>query len=155
MNIRPKALMVVIAVVALLTALFGLYYNGISMFTAIIGGFSDLTTQHGLSHFYPAFYTMSAVCILCYALLLTCSIALLRSRLRWSRLLTGVLIFEVVYFFVVAVLLKAPTIGLSIAAAMGVANGGLMVQFIILFPLWAPFALRWASRRLENETLAT
>ena len=98
---------------------------------------SPTITQRGLSYFYPAFYTMSAVCVVCYVLLLACSTALLRSRVRWSGLLTGVLVFEVVYFFAVAALWMVPTIGQSVAGATGVANGGLMAQFIILFPLWA------------------
>jgi hypothetical protein len=154
MNAIPKALMVVTAVVALLAALLGLWYNGTTMLIAIRGGFSKTIKEPGLSHFYPAFYTMSAICVVCYLLLLACGIALLRSRVRWSQLLTGVLIFEVVYVFVVAALWMAPTIGRSVAAATGLANGGLMAQFIILFPLWAPLALWWAGRRLESDTYA-
>ncbi len=47
----------------------------------------------------------------------------------------------------IGILWTVPKIGLSVAGATGAANGGLMAQFIILFPLWAPFAVHWARKR--------
>ena len=41
-----------------------------------------------------------------------------------------------------------PDIGMSIGAATGVANGGLVIQGITLFPLWGPLLVTWAARRM-------
>jgi len=64
-----------------------------------------------------------------------------------------VVLFEVMYFFFIAMLWIHPEFGLSIGAATGVANGGLMFQFLIGFPLWAPLAVIWARYRFGNESL--
>jgi len=144
-----------VGIISVLTALIGLSYNGLGLITSIRGGFSELVTERGLSYFYPAFYVMSAICVLCYLLLLGCGVDLIRVRLRWSRLLTGVLIFEIIYFIAVSASWMAPTLGKSVAAATGVANGGMMFQFGILFPLWAPLVLYWARRRLEYKSRPT
>jgi hypothetical protein len=61
-----------------------------------------------------------------------------------------VLLFEVIYFLSVSLLWTRLTSGMSVAAATGVANGGLMVQFVILFPLWGPLVLWWAKKRLDQ-----
>ena len=151
MNNTPRILVIVVGVVAALAALFGLYYNGMTIVIALRGGFSDLVAQKGLTFFYLAFYVMSATCVICYFLLLVLGIELLRMRLRWSWLLIGVLLFEIVYFLSLGILWLLPSVGMSIAAATGVANGGLMAQFIILFPLWAPLVLWWARRKIEHE----
>jgi hypothetical protein len=141
----------VVALVGILTALFGIYYSGISVFAALGGRFSDLVVRQKLAYFYPAFYGMSGICIVCYLLLLMSGVNLLRAQLRWGWLLTGVLAFEVIYFFGVGALWLFPAIGMSVGAATGVANGGLMAQFLILFPLWAPVVLWWAMRKVEHE----
>lgn len=62
------------------------------------------------------------------------------------------LLFEIVYFFSLGMLWLAPSMGMSVAAATGVANGGLMAQFLILFPLWAPLLAFWARRHLNDST---
>lgn len=80
--------------------------------------------------------------------MIVCAIDLLRFRLRTGRLLAFVLVFEVGYFFAVGSMWREPTVGSSIAAATGIANGGLMVQFLILFPVWGPTAM-WASGLLQ------
>ena len=151
MNIRPKVSVIAVGVVGLITALFGLWYNGTTFLTALRGGFSDLVTQQRLTYFYPAFYVMSCICLGCYVLLLLCGVDLLRARLRCFWLLTGVLVFEVIYFFLVAMSWLVPSVGMSVASATGVANGGLTIQFVILFPLWAPAVLWWARMKLEYE----
>lgn len=48
---------------------------------------------------------------------------------------------EVAYLFAVASICLAPEIARSIGPLVGVANGGLMAQFGILLPLWAPLLL--------------
>ena len=93
---------------------------------------------------------MSTICIVCYILLMVTGVQFVRGKTGLARLFTGVLIFEVVYFFSVAMMWLMPKIGMSVAAASGVANGGLAFQIITLFPLWAPFTVRWAIRNQEE-----
>jgi type IV secretory pathway VirB2 component (pilin) len=150
MSNLPRISVMIVGAVGTIAGLLGLCYNGMTLTVAFRGGFSDLVKQHGLSVFYPAFYTMSGICVGCYLLVLACGIALLRGRLRWARFLTGVLLFEVIYFLSVSLLWTRLTSGMSVAAATGVANGGLMVQFVILFPLWGPLVLWWAKKRLDQ-----
>ena len=148
MNKLPKISVICVGVVGGLTALFGLDYNFSTLATALTGRFPHLVNQQ---YFYPSFYVMSCICIACYILLLLCSLDLLRVRLRGFWLFTGVLWFEVIYFFSIAIFWGISSIGMSVAGATGVATGGLMVQFMILFPLWAPIVLWWARKKLEHE----
>ena len=77
------------------------------------------------------------------------SIDLIRGHFRTVMPFTVVVIAEVVYFFSISILWLVPKINMSVAAATGVANGGLMIQFIILLPIWAPIVLRVAKRKQE------
>jgi hypothetical protein len=88
--------------------------------------------------------------------LLVCGVDLVRSRLRWTRLVIFILLFEVGYFFAVGLLWLEPTIGRSDAAATGVANGVLIAQFAILLRLWEPLLQWWAnSKRPVQDSAAT
>jgi hypothetical protein len=138
---------IIVGVFAILTALFGLYYNATSLMVAFRGAFDQVVKQDDEPYFYPAFYIMSVVCLLCYVALVVCGFDLVRCRLRWSGLAIFILLLEVGYFFAVGSLWFEPTIGGSVAAATGVANGGLMAQFVILFPLWGPLTLWWARSK--------
>jgi hypothetical protein len=138
----------------LLTTAFGLYYNAASMSAAFRGAFDPLLQQSDLPYFYHAFFIMSAICIVCYVVLFLCGVDLVRSRLRGSRLVILVLLFEVGFFLAVASLWREPTIGPSVGAATGVANGGMMAQFMILLPIWAPLLLWWAKARQGSATFA-
>jgi hypothetical protein len=149
MNDRQRANFpsILVGVVLVIAAGLGLLYNAMTLNAAWAGAFAQLSSDENLPYFYHALGLMSAFCILCYLTLIVCGIDLVRSRLRWSRLVTLILILEVGYFFAVGSLWLEPTIGHSVAAATGVANGGLMVQFAILLPLWAPLVLWWARSR--------
>jgi hypothetical protein len=149
---RIQRSVVFVAAVSIIAGLFGLYYNGEGLLAAFGGRFSDLVAQQKLTGFYAAFYTMSGICMACYLLLLASGVNLLRGLLRWSVVLTAVVIFEVLYFFAIGALWLSP-FGMSVGAATGVANGGLMVQFLVLFPLWAPVLLWRARRRATDEPL--
>jgi hypothetical protein len=144
---RANVPAVVVGVFAVITALLGLLYNATTAATAWRGAFDSMLKQDEYPYFYQAFFIMSGVCVFCFIVLLVCGVDLVRSRLRWARLLSLVLLFEVGYFFAAGSLWREPTIGLSVAAATGVANGGLMAQFIILLPFWAPLLLWWARSR--------
>jgi hypothetical protein len=139
--------MMTVGVIALLCAAFGLYYNASSLLVSFHGAFSEVTQKEDQPYFYTAFYIMSVICIICYALLLWCGVEFVCLKFARAWLFTGLLVFEVVYFFCIGLLWMVPRIGMSVAGATGVANGGLMVQFIIVFPLWAPFVVHWARKR--------
>jgi len=135
----PSVIATAIGIVALLCAAFGVFYNVNSCTVAMRGGFDSLVAQHELSRFYPAFFIMSAICVTFYILLFWCGVQFLRRRSRAVLPFTVLMIVEVVYFFTIALFgLHVPELGISIAAAYGVANGGLMAQFVILFPVWGP-----------------
>jgi len=139
--------MKIIGVFSIVLAGLGLSYNA----TTLFGDFSEVVEEREIPHFYPAFYAMSAICIICYALLVLCGIQFLRLRTGLLALFIALLVFEVVYFFSIVMLWGIPKLGMSVAAATGVANGGLVFQGLILFPLWAPFVARWAAKRTSDS----
>ena len=141
-----KVILRVIGLISIILAGLGLWYNSKTLFA----DYSDVFTDRSIPYFYPAFYTMSAICIICYVVLIIIGIQFLRLRTGLRRIFAGVLIFEFIYFFSLGFLWLPPDIGRSIGAATGVANGGLMLQAFILFPLWAPFAVGWAGRNIEK-----
>lgn len=140
-----------VGIVAGMLALLGLWYNASYLRVGLTGGFSEVVKKYNIPHFYGAYYTMTAVCVLCHLLLLFCGVQLVRMRTRVFPFFVGVLAFEVAYFLIImAVCWTLPGLGPSVGAAMGVANGGLVLQAIIAFPLWAPFAAGWAKGRITS-----
>lgn len=123
--------------------------------TSFSGAFTSGESRQDTPYFYPAFYIMSAICMGCYALLTIFGVQFIRGRAFHVGWFTTLLLFEIVYFFSLGMLWLAPSIGMSIAAATGVANGGLMAQFLIFFPLWAPLLAFWAQRHLNAPTNVT
>ncbi len=138
---------IIVGIVAILTSLLGILYSVPIIIGAARGVFEPMLQNGNEPYFYPAFYTMSGICVACYLILFVCGIDLVRSRLRWVRLVTLILLFEVGYFFAVGSLWLEPTIGRSVGAATGVSNGGMMAQYIILFPMWGPLLLWWSKVR--------
>lgn len=130
MTRATKISVIAVGCVGILSALAGFYYNALTLSVALDGGFSRVAGDGETPYFYPAFYLMSAICVVCFLALLVVSIDLCRARLRWSRFFTRVVIFELIYFFSLgslwAIAGLVPQIGLSIAAATGVACGGLI-----------------------------
>jgi len=148
MNKRAQMSLIAIGVVCVISAAFGLFYNFSTLTVALSRAFP---TDKDSPYFYQAFYTMSSVCILCYLLLFCCGVAFLRRSVRLVWLFVSLMIFEVIYFFSLGFFLwPMPQLGLSIAGATGVANGGLMAQFLILFPLWGSILAIWAKRHLQS-----
>jgi len=131
-----------VGVASLVFAGLGLWYNTGTLFTRFPPDPSE-------PYFLHAFYSMSAVCVVCYLTLLFVAVQFIRLDTSWLRLFTGVMVFEAVYFFSVALLWADSTVGRSVAAATGIANGGLMFQFVTLFLIWGPLLAGWAKRRIE------
>jgi hypothetical protein len=149
----PGKLATGIGIVTIVCAVLGLLYNAQSLMVSLTGGFADLVGEQGMAWFYPAFYAMSAICIVCYAVLLWTGYRLARRQLSASSVLISAWVFEIGYFLVVGMAWLIPNdVGESIAGASGVANGGMMAQFFILLPVWGPLAVFWIKRQHEIPT---
>lgn len=137
-----------VGIVSIILACLGLWYN-LSGFSSILNSEQDPQTPY----FQPAFLVMTAICSVCYVSLIILGLLFLRLKTQYRQFLLGLMIFELIYFFFLALSWAIPnrSIALSIAAATGVANGGLMFQFILLFPIWAPIAVYWAHRKLRIQ----
>lgn len=146
-----KASLITIGIVSIICAILGLLYNIATLLTSFSGAFEKLIKEQNLIYFYPSFYAMSGICIVFYLLLIFCGIYFLRLQVRFAYLFITVMLCEVLYFLSLGFVgwqLKGAS--LSIAAATGVANGGLMAQFIILFPLWGTILALWARKNIQN-----
>ena len=147
MSKAPKITLVIIGVFAIVLGSFGLWYNFTTFFVDYSGVVNEQTP-----YFYHAFYTMSVICLLCYFGLVACGVQFIRGSISMAGIFISILAFEVSYFVALGLLWAALSyhlpVGLSVGAATGVANGGLVYQFFILFPLWGSVAAWWANRRL-------
>jgi hypothetical protein len=142
----PNALLRCIGIASILLAAFGLLYNAMFILPEFFLGFEKQADPY----FYPAFYTMSAICVACYVLLLTLGIQFVRLNVGNLGLFVFLFLFEIIYIKVVFILWSQPTIGMSVAEATGVANGGLVPQGWTLFPIWAVPTLLWARHKLTT-----
>ena len=118
--------------------------------TTTISSFEDDVMR--LPYLRPAFYVLSSICVICYALLAFAGVQLIRSKRSALLLLVGTLLFEVIFVLTVGRLWSSPAWGQSIAGASGIAMGGLTVQMFILFPVWAPLVAFLAARRLKRQS---
>lgn len=140
-------LMIAVGITSTIMAGFGFWFNLTSLFT----DFSHRIQDQEFAYFSPAFYIMSAICILCYVALFLCGVQFIRLRTGLVKLFVGLIVFEVIYFFSIGFMWLTPEIGRSIAAATGVANGGMSFQIFTLFPFWAPFLILWADGKLKSK----
>jgi hypothetical protein len=147
-----KASLITLGVVSIICAVLGILYNMSSLWASFSGAFQKLIKEQNLIYFYPSFYAMSAICVIFYLLLIFCGIYFLRLSIRFSYVFIATLVCEVLYFFSLGFVgwhLKGAS--LSIAAATGVANGGLMAQFFILFPVWGIILSLWTKKKMQKS----
>jgi hypothetical protein len=132
-SMKPGALRVV-ALVALLAAPYGVYYT----LSHLAVTYSEPPGED-TPYFLEAYYSMVTVCLIFYALLAFFGMQFWRLNTRLRFWFLSLLIIEVAYVFLLGFLwgLEDQEIAMSIAAATGVANGGLVAQGITLFPIWA------------------
>ncbi len=136
-------------IVTLLTAGFGLYISVKALLTVITGGFAERFQQYDVPYFYPASYLMLIVTILCCIIQVWCGLDQVRLKLAHLKLFVGLFVFELLYLvFVGGFLWRSREFGMSVGAATGVAMNGLIPPFFVLLPLWGPFTLAWAKKRL-------
>lgn len=146
-----KASLIILGVASIICAALGILYNMSTLWANLSGAFQKLTKKENLLYFNQSFYAMSAICVTFYLLLLFCGIYFLKLQIKFVSLFITILICEVIYFFSLGFIgwnLKG--ISHSIAAASGIANGGLMAQFVILFPLWGTILALWARNSIQN-----
>jgi hypothetical protein len=150
MNKSARNSALALGIISIICAALGILYNALSMFTNFSGAFEVVVDKYKLPYFYQSFYIMSTVCVICFLILLFCGIEFLQSRTRFVWLFVSVMAFEVIYFLSMRFFCRIPGLADSVAAATGVANGGLMFQFLILFPIWGALLAVWTKRRFEQ-----
>lgn len=146
----PRRSLRFVGVASIVFAGLGFWCNATTFFT-----FAKYPADANEPHFLHAFYAMSAICVACYLVLLAVGIQSIRLKLSAVRLLCGLMVFEVIYLFGVTTLWTVPSIGQSVTFATVVANGGLVAQFLTLFPLWGALLARWAKKQMEAGPLAS
>lgn len=146
----PHRTLRALGILQMVFAILGLWYNA----SGIISLLSSVQTLPRQPYFWHAYCAMSAICVTCYVTLLVIAVEFIRLRPRLAPLFVGIMVFEVVYFFGIGVFWTSPRLGMSIEAAFGVANGGLMFQFIALFPLWGSLLALWSRRRIEEGPMS-
>lgn len=142
-----------VAALLIIAAVLGLLYNVNSLFVAFSGAFDQSPDIAGLPYFFTAFYVMSSICIGCYLAIIAASVGLCRGSATCARLLAMLLLFEVLYFFAISALWMLPSVGRGIGAATGIANEGLMVQFLLLMPIWIPIVFAFLGLYRDNSAL--
>jgi hypothetical protein len=148
-----KASLITLGVVSTICAVLGLLYNMGTAYAGFSGAFAKIIREQKLGYFYQAFSAMSAICVVFYILLMMSGIYFLKLQERFINLFMGVMVAEVLYFLLLRFIVSslADIYALSIAAATGVANGGLMAQYFILFPIWGCILALWTKRKIEKS----
>lgn len=130
-----------IAAIMSICAGLGLLYNAVSIAVSFADAFQDHVESTQISHYFPVFYTMSGICVFCYLAIIASSIGLALGSASAARVLGLILVFEIIYTFMIPMLCGHLAIGKAVNSSLGVANGGLSIQFILLLPIVVPIAL--------------
>ena len=139
-----------LGVLNLLFAILGLIPSGISGATVM---FQGLAAMPDAPYEIPAFAVMWSVTVCCLVGLAIIGADFLSGRARLAPWFSGLLAFEVVWTVLPGLLWRVWTpewrpVAMSIAAATGIANGGIMVQWFVFYPVWGIFAARWVKRAI-------
>jgi hypothetical protein len=149
MRLSPQIATRLVGIISILTAIGGAWYTIEIIRLAVL----RLTPTAEAPYVVPISYVMAFICILCYLGLFYIGLQFICLKMRLYRIFIGITIFETLYFCSIGALWLSvtliPSVGTSIAGASGI-NGGLIIQFIILFPLWSPFVVMWAHKRMTN-----
>ena len=139
-----------VGIVSVVVAVGGICYTLASLFAVATGAIDQVAVVYKTPHVHAAFYVMASTCMLFYGAVFVCGVQFIRLRSSFWWLFTAILGAEVAFHFLVGWLWSHPTLGSSIAGASGISSGGLMLQFFILFPLWAPIAV-WLAHRNRSR----
>lgn len=137
-----------VGIIGILTAICGIIYTAILLWAS----HHNVSNNSEAPYFALFLYAMSLICMIFYLSLFVFGVQFLHLRTQSYIFFIATVSLEVVYFCFVSVLwiFPIPSIAFSVAAATG-ANAGLLFQFFILFPLWAPFVVVWAHRKMERD----
>lgn len=142
---KPKFVVMVVGLVALGFAVFGLYQT----FASIVEVERDrVTLLHRFNYFFPAFYSMTTINVICFLILGWCGSEQVRLRVTHLKVFVWLFVITLVYAVLFGRLIMA--FDDSLAAAAGATLPRLLLPFIILFPIWGSLALWWAKKRMEN-----
>ena len=126
----------------ILFALIGIAFNVYSFFQSSEPPLDNKTST--------AYFVMSYICIAFYILLAIAGVQLIRLRYIWAYYTPIIFAAEILYFMVIVGLWGHPTWGDSIGGATGIANGGLSIQYLTLYPIWASCVLLFTAYRLRT-----
>jgi len=137
-----------VGVLSLVAAAVGLLYNFETMRT--FQAPTSATHAAEFPQFRNVFLIMWSLCVLCYLTLAFCGIQFLRLKVSVWRWFAAAVAIEVTVSVVAVFGGSWFDLGItkSIAAAVPESSAGLTIQWLVLFPLWAPLAVWLAYRRL-------
>ena len=141
----------IVATTALVMAAYGIYYT-----VSYLATLYSIPPDGETPYFREAYYTMVAVCLTFYVLLAFFGVQFLQLKTRLRFWFLSLLIAELIYIPLLGLLwrLDDERIAMSIAAATGVANGGLVAQGVTLFPIWATVIVFWAHSNRPMQPTA-
>jgi len=153
MKLSPSVILKVVGILSVVGALFGLWYSFTSYQRVTSPTFTFATDY---PYFYPAFFVMIGFSTLLLLSMLWSGIQLYFQKQSVLQLFIATCVLTILFLVIVGSLWLNPIIGRSVAAATGVAGGGLSPFQIVLFPIWAPFLILWSFRKAAKvEPLAT
>jgi hypothetical protein len=146
MKISPSIILKLVGLLCVLLAMFGLWYSISSYLRIHSGHFSPVSDA---PYFTSAFTIMLSITATLLVLMLWNGIQLILQKVTSLQLFVATCLLIIAFIFASGSLWLDPVLGRSIATATGVASGGLSLFYLLLFPLWAPFAVSWAFRRMK------
>jgi Ca2+/Na+ antiporter len=144
---EPSTAQLVIRGVGLVSAMCALLGGILSVWTLVLvlrGKFDDVTTDD-TSSFRKFFFLFFGISIAFNLLLGWIGARLLFGQPMPWWLFLAVFLLPVFHILVVGRLWRNPQLGLSVGAATGIGNAGLVVPFFCFLPIWGPVALWVAS----------
>jgi hypothetical protein len=144
--ISPKLALRLVGIASIILAILGLLYT-----IGLIWNLQSTPDQGGYLYQTRFLYAMSFICISFYICLMLFGFHFIRLQTKLYRIFVWLIVIEVLYYTFVAALWIFPNwdIASSAAAASGI-NGGLLIQFITFFPIWAPLIAIWAHRKIRD-----
>lgn len=149
---EPARMLRALGVLDLLFGTIGLFFSAAAVFAFFRPAASELRAETAEAPFaVEAFVVGAALAASCFVALLGIGIAFLRGSVRWVPAFGVVLLVELALTVLppLAAARGGGPVLTSVARTAGLATGGLVMQWFVLFPLWGFFAARWARDRLR------
>lgn len=145
----PARTLTAVGIACLIMAAAGFWYSSGSL----TGESSDtLDKLYDVPHFQTIFYILSGICLSFYTLLAITGIQLIRTKTNWVFVLLGIIMLELIYTLILGRLVASAEYGHITFTTSAITSGGLVVQWISLFSLWAPITAFWARSRLRKTS---